>query len=90
MASVLVTGCSSGVGLATALAFGRRGDRTFAGVRRPQAADELEAAIDASRCRRAADAAQMRRTWPRSVRRRAWPPRPSWPPPSIPSASDLP
>ncbi len=47
MASVLVTGCSSGVGLATALAFGRRGDRTFAGVRRPQAADELHAAIEA-------------------------------------------
>ncbi len=47
MASVLVTGCSSGVGLATALAFGRCGDRTFAGVRRPQAADELRAAIEA-------------------------------------------
>ena len=47
MASVLVTGCSSGVGLATALAFGRRGDRTFAGVRRPQAAEELRAAIHA-------------------------------------------
>ncbi len=47
MASVLVTGCSSGVGLATALAFGRRGDRTFAGVRRPEAADELRAGIEA-------------------------------------------
>jgi NAD(P)-dependent dehydrogenase (short-subunit alcohol dehydrogenase family) len=47
MASVLITGCSSGVGLATALAFGRRGDRTFAGVRRPQTAEELRAAIEA-------------------------------------------
>jgi NAD(P)-dependent dehydrogenase (short-subunit alcohol dehydrogenase family) len=47
MASVLVTGCSSGVGLATALAFGRRGDRVFAGVRRPDAVAELDAAIAA-------------------------------------------
>ena len=46
MASVLVTGCSSGVGLATALAFGRGGHHTFAGVRRPEAADELRAAIE--------------------------------------------
>jgi NAD(P)-dependent dehydrogenase (short-subunit alcohol dehydrogenase family) len=47
MASVLVTGCSSGVGLATAVAFGRRGDRVFAGVRRPDAVGELDAAIAA-------------------------------------------
>jgi NAD(P)-dependent dehydrogenase (short-subunit alcohol dehydrogenase family) len=47
MGSVLVTGCSSGVGRATALAFGRRGDRTFAGVRRPDAVAELRAAVQA-------------------------------------------
>ncbi len=46
MASVLITGCSSGVGLATAVAFGRRGDQVFAGVRRPDAADELRTAIE--------------------------------------------
>jgi NAD(P)-dependent dehydrogenase (short-subunit alcohol dehydrogenase family) len=33
MAEVLITGCSSGFGLLTSLAFARRGDRVFAGVR---------------------------------------------------------
>jgi NAD(P)-dependent dehydrogenase (short-subunit alcohol dehydrogenase family) len=47
MGNVLVTGCSSGVGLATALELARRGERVFAGVRRPTAAEELRAAIDA-------------------------------------------
>lgn len=43
---VLVTGCSSGSGLATALAFARRGDDVVAGVRDP-AAPRLRAAIAA-------------------------------------------
>lgn len=40
---VLVTGCSSGIGLRTALAFAGRGDRVIAGVRDPASADELTA-----------------------------------------------
>ncbi|MEK8169541.1 hypothetical protein NKH77_06235 [Streptomyces sp. M19] len=35
MAAVLITGCSSGMGLETALAFARRGDRTYASMRDP-------------------------------------------------------
>lgn len=34
MGCVLITGCSSGIGLETAVAFGRRGDPVVAGVRR--------------------------------------------------------
>jgi len=34
MGCVLITGCSSGIGLETAAAFGRRGDTVLAGVRR--------------------------------------------------------
>ncbi|WP_327330086.1 SDR family oxidoreductase [Streptomyces sp. NBC_01208] len=41
MTSVLVTGCSSGIGLETALAFARRGDRVHACVRDPDTAGEL-------------------------------------------------
>jgi NAD(P)-dependent dehydrogenase (short-subunit alcohol dehydrogenase family) len=41
MALVLITGCSSGIGLETALAFARRGDRVHACVRNPATADEL-------------------------------------------------
>ncbi|MEU3653601.1 SDR family oxidoreductase [Streptomyces sp. NPDC032161] len=41
MTSVLITGCSSGIGLETALAFARRGDRVHACVRDPATADEL-------------------------------------------------
>ena len=33
MAVVVITGCSSGFGLATALAFARRGDRVYATMR---------------------------------------------------------
>ncbi|WP_225828613.1 SDR family oxidoreductase [Streptomyces naphthomycinicus] len=41
MTSVLITGCSSGIGLETALAFARRGDRVHACVRNPAGAEEL-------------------------------------------------
>ena len=41
-AVVVVTGCSSGFGLATAEAFARRGHRVFAGVRSPARAASLE------------------------------------------------
>ncbi len=36
MGCVLITGCSSGIGLAAAAAFGERGDIVFAGVRREE------------------------------------------------------
>jgi NAD(P)-dependent dehydrogenase (short-subunit alcohol dehydrogenase family) len=39
--SILVTGCSSGFGLLTAVAFARRGDHVFAGVRDSSAVDRL-------------------------------------------------
>jgi NAD(P)-dependent dehydrogenase (short-subunit alcohol dehydrogenase family) len=38
MANVLITGCSSGFGLLTALAFARTGDRVVATMRRPEVA----------------------------------------------------
>ncbi len=41
MAVVLITGCSSGFGLETALAFARRGDTTYASMRDPQRATAL-------------------------------------------------
>ena len=43
MAVILITGCSSGFGLATALAFARRGDRVWASMRDPGRAGELSA-----------------------------------------------
>ena len=45
MAVVLVTGTSSGIGMATALHFGRQGHQVWAGVRTPAAATELVQAI---------------------------------------------
>ena len=45
MAEVLVTGCSSGIGLLTAAAFAGAGDHVIAGVREPAAATELRARI---------------------------------------------
>lgn len=45
MANVLITGCSSGFGLAMTVRFGRAGDRVFATVRTPATADALRAAI---------------------------------------------
>jgi NAD(P)-dependent dehydrogenase (short-subunit alcohol dehydrogenase family) len=47
VSSVLVTGCSSGVGFETALQFAREGAEVFAGVRRPEAVPELRDAIAA-------------------------------------------
>src|SRR5262245_43421728 len=44
MTSVLITGCGSGFGRLTALAFARRGHRVFATVRDPARAGALEAA----------------------------------------------
>ena len=49
MASVLITGSSSGIGLATAVHFARLGHDVHAGVRAPATATELARAIDAER-----------------------------------------
>ena len=42
MAVVLITGCSTGIGLETALAFARRGDTTIATMRNVAKADALK------------------------------------------------
>jgi NAD(P)-dependent dehydrogenase (short-subunit alcohol dehydrogenase family) len=47
MAVVVITGCSSGFGLVTALAFARRGDRVWATMRNPADAGDLSAAVEA-------------------------------------------
>lgn len=47
MAVVLVTGCSSGIGLETALAFARRGDTVVATMRDPGKGDGLRQRADA-------------------------------------------
>jgi NAD(P)-dependent dehydrogenase (short-subunit alcohol dehydrogenase family) len=49
MSVVLVTGCSSGIGLATAVHFARLGHDVHAGVRNLATATELTQAIDAER-----------------------------------------
>jgi NAD(P)-dependent dehydrogenase (short-subunit alcohol dehydrogenase family) len=46
MAVVLVTGTSSGIGLATALYFARKGHDVYAGVRNPATATELKGALE--------------------------------------------
>jgi NAD(P)-dependent dehydrogenase (short-subunit alcohol dehydrogenase family) len=47
MAVVVITGCSSGFGLATSLAFARRGDRVYATMRNLAKADALRGAAAA-------------------------------------------
>ncbi len=47
MAVVVITGCSSGFGLATALAFARRGDRVYATMRDPAKGGDLLAGAGA-------------------------------------------
>src|SRR4030095_13422442 len=49
MSVVLVTGSSTGIGLATALHFGRLGDGGYAGVRNIATATELAGAIEAEK-----------------------------------------
>src|SRR6185295_6840487 len=49
MANVLITGCSSGFGLLTALHFARRGDRVFATMRNPAKGEKLRAAATAEK-----------------------------------------
>lgn len=47
MSVVLITGCSSGFGLETALAFARRGDAVYASMRDPQRATALLQRVEA-------------------------------------------
>jgi NAD(P)-dependent dehydrogenase (short-subunit alcohol dehydrogenase family) len=49
MAVALITGTSSGIGLATAVHFARQGHEVWAGVRNPATAAELREAIDGER-----------------------------------------
>ena len=49
MPVALITCTSTGIGLATALHFGRQGHDVWAGLRQPAAATDLRAAIDAER-----------------------------------------
>jgi len=46
MAVVLITGCRSGIGLQTALAFARRGDRVYATSRDVVRAEQLRQSVD--------------------------------------------
>jgi NAD(P)-dependent dehydrogenase (short-subunit alcohol dehydrogenase family) len=49
MPVALITGASTGIGLATALHFGREGHDVWAGVRNPSAATELREATETER-----------------------------------------
>jgi NAD(P)-dependent dehydrogenase (short-subunit alcohol dehydrogenase family) len=46
MAIAVVTGCSTGIGLATVVELARSGHEVFAGVRNPEGAEQLRAAIE--------------------------------------------
>ena len=46
MKSVIITGCSKGIGLETALAFGRAGYKVYATMRKPAMADAFKQAIN--------------------------------------------
>ena len=46
MATILITGCSSGFGMASALAFARNGDRVYASMRDTGKAGPLQRAAD--------------------------------------------
>jgi len=46
MANVLITGCSSGIGLATAVALGRQGHRVFATMRNPDRGQVLRDLVE--------------------------------------------
>jgi NAD(P)-dependent dehydrogenase (short-subunit alcohol dehydrogenase family) len=45
MPTILITGCRSGIGYETALAFGRRGDTVYATMRDPSIDDRLRDAV---------------------------------------------
>ena len=45
MPNALITGCSTGIGLDTAIAFARRDYRVFAGIRNPATAAALHEAV---------------------------------------------
>ncbi len=47
MATILITGCNSGIGLETTLHMARRGHRVIGACRNPDGADELRQAVDA-------------------------------------------
>ena len=51
MSTVLVTGCSSGIGQATALALGRAGHTVFATMRNPEGATQLRQTVDEEKLR---------------------------------------
>lgn len=49
MATVLITGCSSGIGRSAALAFARRGDRVYATVRSDTDGEDLQTTADSEK-----------------------------------------
>ena len=49
MSVILITGSSTGIGLATVLHFGRKGHEVYASLRNPEAAPELMQAITAEK-----------------------------------------